>query len=91
MKVEGAGGHNRRNCGYIECMIQVPFLDDEEIEVPALIVPTTQYSLRVPVVVGTNSVEISVTMPQEFQKNVEQCLYVHTTKPHMSDQISKQV
>ena len=57
LKVEGAGGHNLPYCGYIECMIQVPFLDDQEIEVPALVVPTTQYSLRVPVVVGTNAIK----------------------------------
>ena len=52
--VEGAGGHDLPHSGYIECTIEVPFLAKQSFEVPVLVVPTTQYSLKVPVVVGTN-------------------------------------
>ena len=52
--VEGAGGHDLPYSGYIECTIEVPFLANQSFEVPVLVVPTTQYSLKVPVVVGTN-------------------------------------
>ncbi|MEW8545548.1 MAG: retropepsin-like aspartic protease, partial [Candidatus Thiodiazotropha sp.] len=52
--VEGAGGHNLPYCGYIECTVEVPFLAGQSFEVPVLVVPTTQYGLRVPVVIGTN-------------------------------------
>ena len=34
------------------------FFDNKEIIIPALVVPTTQYSLKVPVIVETNAVRV---------------------------------
>ena len=56
LKVEGAGGQSIPYIGCIECSIGVPFLDYKEITIPALVVPTTQYGLKVPVIVGTNAI-----------------------------------
>ena len=58
LKVEGAGGYTLPYLGYIECGLQIPFLGQQIIEVPALVVPTTDYSLNIPVVVGTNAIKI---------------------------------
>ena len=58
LKVVGAGGYTLPYLGYIECGLQIPFLGQQIIEVPALVVPTTDYSLNIPVVVGTNAIKI---------------------------------
>ena len=57
LSVEGAGGNFLPYSGYIECTFEVPCLGAQEIHVPVLVVPTTQYSLKVPVVVGTNVIK----------------------------------
>ncbi|MEW8548544.1 MAG: reverse transcriptase family protein, partial [Candidatus Thiodiazotropha sp.] len=54
LEVECAGGNKLPYTGYIEATLQVHFLPHSEIEVPVLVVPTTEYSLKVPVVIGTN-------------------------------------
>ena len=56
LRVEGAGGQSIPHIGCIECSIGVPFLDYKEMAIPALVVTTTQYGLKVPVLVGTNSI-----------------------------------
>ena len=74
LKVEGAGGYTLPYLGYIECGLQIPFLGQQIIEVPALVVPTTDYSLNIPVVVGTNAIKIcrekctdTTDIPDEWQ------------------------
>ena len=54
--IEGAGGHKIPYIGIIMVKIGAPFLGEEEVEVLALVVPTTRYSLNVPVIVGTNAI-----------------------------------
>ena len=56
IKVEAAGGHNLSYLGAIACEIEVPFLGNQSIETGALVLPTTDYSLNVPVIVGTNTI-----------------------------------
>ena len=56
LKVKGAGGHTLTYLGAIVCTIEVPFLVDQPIEIAALVLPTTDYSLTVPVIVGTNAI-----------------------------------
>ncbi len=43
--------------GYIEACIGVDFLD-EPVAVPVLVVPTTEYGLTVPLVIGTNVIRL---------------------------------
>ncbi|MCW4290851.1 MAG: retropepsin-like domain-containing protein, partial [Candidatus Thiodiazotropha taylori] len=57
LEIQGAGGHAIPHLGCMECFIELPFLPDKEICVAAVVVPTTQYSLKVPVIVGTNAIE----------------------------------
>ncbi|MEW8113353.1 MAG: hypothetical protein AB2771_08875, partial [Candidatus Thiodiazotropha endolucinida] len=47
LEVECAGGNMLPYTGYIEASLQVPFLPHSDIEVPVLVVPTTEYSLKV--------------------------------------------
>ena len=56
LKVEGAGGHILSYMGAIACTLAVPFLQNQVIETAALVLPTTEYSLKVPVIVGTNAI-----------------------------------
>ena len=53
------GGNQLPYLGYIEADIQVSFLPNCDIQVPVLVVPVTEYGLRVPVVVGTNVIRLS--------------------------------
>ena len=54
LKIEGASGHILSYMGAIVCSLEVPFLHNQIIETAALVLPTTDYSLKVPVIVGTN-------------------------------------
>ena len=56
LKIEAAGGNTVPYSGCIGCALQVPFLGGHVIEIGALIVPTTDYNLEVPVIVGTNAI-----------------------------------
>ena len=47
LSVQAAGGHTLPYSGYIECILQVPFLGNQNIEVPLLFVPSTEYTLKV--------------------------------------------
>ena len=74
LTVETAGGYTLPYLGYIECTLHVPFLGQQDIEVPALVVPSTEYNLKVPVVVGTNAIKLCRDMcssnseiPKEWQ------------------------
>ena len=57
LSIQGAGGNNLPYSGYIEAVIQVPFIEGTDIDVPVLVVPTTEYNLKVPVVIGTNVIK----------------------------------
>ena len=56
LKIEGAGGQSIPYIGCIECSKGVSFFDYKEITISALVVPTTQYGLKVFVVVGSNAI-----------------------------------
>ena len=56
LRVEGAGGQSIPYIGCIKCSIGVPFLDYKEITIPALVVPTTQYGLKVSDIFRTNAI-----------------------------------
>ena len=56
LKIKGAGGHILTYLGAIVCEIEVPFQANQRIKITALVLPTTDYSLQVPVIVGTNAI-----------------------------------
>ena len=58
LKVEGAGGNAIQHLGCMECFVEVPFLAEEVISVGAIVVLTMQYSLKVPVIIGTNVISL---------------------------------
>ena len=76
INVEGAGGHKLPYNGCIAVKIGAPFMCDSEIEVLALVVPTTKYSLTVPVM-QSGFVKPSATMIQKFQKSGKQPLFLY--------------
>ena len=57
LTIEGAGGNKVPYAGYIWCTIEVQFLPSQKLEVPVLIVPSSEYSLEVPVIIGTNVID----------------------------------
>ena len=74
LTIEGAGGYQVPYAGYIWCTIEVPFLPSQKLEVPVLIVPSSEYSLEVPVIIGTNVIDIyndishgAKDIPREWQ------------------------
>ena len=52
LKIEGAGGHILSYLGAIACDLEVPFMGKKSIEIGALVLPTTYYSLKVPLIVN---------------------------------------
>ena len=52
----GAGGNKIPLLGAIEATFEVPFLPNHEIEVPVVVVPTTDYGQQIPVIIGTNAI-----------------------------------
>ncbi len=57
LTVHGPNGAELPYMGYIEACIGVDFLD-EPVAVPVLVVPTTEYGLTVPLVIGTNVIRL---------------------------------
>ena len=57
LRIQGAGGNSIPYSGCILCDIRAPFTGQDVIETGALIVPTTEYSLEVPVIIGTNAID----------------------------------
>ena len=53
IKIEGAGGHNLPYLGYVELEMGIGNCD-KTVFVPVLVVPSTNYSEQVPMIVGTN-------------------------------------
>lgn len=54
LEIKAAGGTTLPYSGYIEAEINVPFLQNKPMLVPVLVVPDTQCSGQVPVIIGTN-------------------------------------
>ena len=85
LKIEGAGGHILSYMGAIACSLEVPFLHNQLIETAALVLPTTDYSLQVPVIVGTNAINrcrekcesTTETIPTQWKNALSLC-NVHT-------------
>ena len=65
LKVQGAGGNTIPYSGCILCNIRAPFTGQDVIEVGALIVPTTEYNLEVPVIAGTNAIDAFQNLCQQ--------------------------
>jgi dUTPase len=57
LDIEGAGGHMLPYLGYIEVKLAVPVLRIEPVSCLLLVTPNTNYSLDVPVILGTNILE----------------------------------
>ena len=77
LKIQGAGGNTIPYSGCILCDVRAPFTGEDAIQTGALIVPTTEYSLEVPVIVGTNAIDDfqdlckqkdQVQIPDEWEK-----------------------
>ncbi len=59
LDVQGAGGHELPYLGYVILPVSLPFDDTEAIiEVPLLVVPDTDYTKRVPLLIGTNVLKL---------------------------------
>ena len=58
LSIEAAGGYKVPYAGYIWCTVEVPFLPSQKLEVPALIVTSSEYSLQVPIIIGTNVIDL---------------------------------
>ena len=54
LDIKVAGGYSLPYKGYVTVNVTVPFLRHEQINVPMLVVPLTEYTETVPVIVGTN-------------------------------------
>lgn len=54
LSVSVAGGTKLPYSGYVEVEVKLPFLRDNPFFVPMLVVPMSDYSKKVPVIVGTN-------------------------------------
>ena len=67
LKIEGAGSHIRSYMGAVACTLAVPFLQNQVIETAALVLPTTEYRLKVPVIVGTNAINKCVEKKVKYQ------------------------
>ena len=57
LKIKAAVGNIVPYSGCIKCLLQVPFVGGHVIEIGAFVVPTTDYTLEVPVIVRTNAIE----------------------------------
>lgn len=53
IRVEGAGGNSLSFVGIVEVGIKCPGVE-EELMVPALVMPATPYNQRIPAIIGTN-------------------------------------
>ena len=69
IRVEAAGGHTLSYLGAIAVNIEVPFLGKQVIETGALVLPTMDYSMNVPVIVGTNAI---AKCRDKCEKNTEE-------------------
>ena len=70
LSLYGPDGGEIPYISYIWASLSAPFMKSKVIEVPALVVPETDYNLEVPVVIGTNV--ISRCQDQADNENVPQ-------------------
>ena len=70
LSLYGPDGGEIPYIGYIWASVSAPFMKSKVIEVPALVVPETDYNFEVPVVIGTNV--ISRCQDQADNENVPQ-------------------
>ena len=56
LNIQSAGGDSLPYIGYFDCEIDIPLSDKDsfKINVPILVVPSTPYNLKVPLLIGTN-------------------------------------
>ena len=54
LDIKVAGGYSLPYKGYVTVNVTVPFLKNEQMDVPMLVVPLTEYTENVPVIIGTN-------------------------------------
>ncbi len=54
LRVDAANGQRIPYLGYIEAEVTMPFMMDSPMQIPLLVVPATEYNVKVPVIVGTN-------------------------------------
>lgn len=54
VKVTGAGGNDLPYSGFIEVVLCAPLPGAKSVVVPTLVMPTEEYTKKVPVVIGTN-------------------------------------
>ncbi|XP_061180597.1 uncharacterized protein LOC133189209 [Saccostrea echinata] len=75
LKVYSAEGSTLPYSGYVEVEFQVPFLSKESFYLPVLVMKGTEYSSKVPIIVGTNIIRlckeyskcIETTIPDEWE------------------------
>ncbi|XP_062572826.1 uncharacterized protein LOC134234798, partial [Saccostrea cucullata] len=58
LSVRSANGSELPYKGYIEMQINVPCMNDFSCHIPALVVPETNYTKNVPVIIGTNFIRL---------------------------------
>lgn len=68
LEIKVAGGYSLPYKGYTFVEVTVPFLSNEELNVPMLVVPQTEYNKMIPVVVGTNIIRQFSDIPSETKK-----------------------
>ena len=54
LDIRSAGGHSIPYKGYVIVDVSAPFIDGVSKLIPMLVVPLTEYNKTVPVIVGTN-------------------------------------
>ncbi|CAG2226845.1 unnamed protein product [Mytilus edulis] len=62
LSVSVAGGLKLPYIGYVEVEVQIPFLPGESFYVPMLVVPRSDYTNKVPVIVGTNILRLGMEL-----------------------------
>ena len=83
LKIEAAGGNTVPYSGCIGCTLQVPFLGGHVIEIGTLVVPTTDYNLKVPLIVRTNAINRYKHMQQGRDRDsftVAKCFCITAAK-----------
>lgn len=72
LSLQGPDGRGLPYIGYIEAWMDVKF-HSSTIYIPVLVVPSTQYNMKVPVIIGTNAIRIArdqcsqTEVPQEWK------------------------
>ena len=70
LKVFSAEGSSLPFSGYVEVELQVPFLSKESFYVPVLVMKATEYSSKVPVIIGTNVIRLCREYSESFETTI---------------------